>query len=96
MNDLAQQFNARGAGALPGHLGLVFTQVSPQEVRAELARSGVRCVEGVIRQIPCSDWRATMRSRSRRPPGDWPNMWRPSRIWASLRSQRKVSMRRYW
>lgn len=37
MQDLAQQFNQRGAGALPGHLGLVFTQVSPQEVRAELA-----------------------------------------------------------
>jgi 1,4-dihydroxy-2-naphthoyl-CoA hydrolase len=37
MTDLAQEFNQRGAGKLPGHLGLVFTQVSPQEVRAELA-----------------------------------------------------------
>ncbi len=37
MNTLADQFNARGAGALPGHLGLVITQVSPTEVRSELA-----------------------------------------------------------
>ena len=37
MTDLTQQFNQRGVGKLPGHLGLVFTQVSPQEVRAELA-----------------------------------------------------------
>ncbi|PZO19959.1 MAG: thioesterase [Burkholderiales bacterium] len=37
MNPLAEQFNQRGAGALPGHLGLVITHVSPQEVRSELA-----------------------------------------------------------
>ena len=37
MSDLAQEFNARGAGALPGHRGLVFTHVSATEVRAELA-----------------------------------------------------------
>ncbi len=37
MNTLADQFNARGAGALPGHLGLVITQVGPTEVRSELA-----------------------------------------------------------
>ena len=37
MTDLTEQFNQRGVGKLPGHLGLVFTQVSPQEVRAELA-----------------------------------------------------------
>lgn len=37
MNTLAEQFNARGAGALPGHLGLVITHVSPTEVRSELA-----------------------------------------------------------
>ena len=36
MNTLADQFNARGAGALPGHLGLVITHVSPAEVRSEL------------------------------------------------------------
>ena len=29
MNTLAEQFNARGADALPGHLGLVITHVSP-------------------------------------------------------------------
>ena len=37
MNTLADQFNARGANALPGHLGLVITQVGPTEVRSELA-----------------------------------------------------------
>ncbi|MDP3165269.1 MAG: PaaI family thioesterase, partial [Hydrogenophaga sp.] len=37
MNPLAEEFNQRGAGALPGHLGLVITHVSPQEVRSELA-----------------------------------------------------------
>ena len=37
MTDLTSQFNARGEGALPGHLGLVFTLVSAAEVRAELA-----------------------------------------------------------
>ena len=37
MNTLAEQFNASGAGALPGHLGLVITHVSPTEVRSELA-----------------------------------------------------------
>ncbi|AOF87006.1 hypothetical protein BSY239_4089 [Hydrogenophaga sp. RAC07] len=36
MNTLADQFNARGADALPGHLGLVITHVSPTEVRSEL------------------------------------------------------------
>jgi 1,4-dihydroxy-2-naphthoyl-CoA hydrolase len=35
MNDPAS-FNARGAGKLPGLLGLVFTQVEPTEVRAHL------------------------------------------------------------
>ena len=38
MTDLTSQFNARGEGALPGHLGLVFTLVSAAEVRAALAR----------------------------------------------------------
>ncbi|WP_088280409.1 PaaI family thioesterase [Ideonella sp. A 288] len=33
----ADHFNARGATALPGHLGLVVTHVAPAEVRAELA-----------------------------------------------------------
>lgn len=37
MNTLADTFNARGADALPGHLGLVITHVSPTEVRSELA-----------------------------------------------------------
>ncbi|MFN7122945.1 MAG: PaaI family thioesterase [Hydrogenophaga sp.] len=37
MNTLADQFNARGADALPGHLGLVITHVSPTEVQSELA-----------------------------------------------------------
>ncbi len=37
MNTLADTFNARGEGALPGHLGLVITHVSPTEVRSELA-----------------------------------------------------------
>ncbi|QHE78044.1 PaaI family thioesterase [Hydrogenophaga sp. PBL-H3] len=37
MTTSAAEFNQRGAGALPGHLGLVFTHVSSQEVRAELA-----------------------------------------------------------
>jgi len=32
----AEQFNQRGATALPGHLGMVVTQVSKDEVRAEL------------------------------------------------------------
>jgi 1,4-dihydroxy-2-naphthoyl-CoA hydrolase len=36
MSTLAEQFNQRGAGALPGHLGLIVTHVSPDEVRAEL------------------------------------------------------------
>lgn len=37
MTDRTPEFNARGAGALPGHLGLVFTHVSAGEVRGELA-----------------------------------------------------------
>ncbi|HEX5738116.1 MAG TPA: PaaI family thioesterase [Hydrogenophaga sp.] len=32
----AEQFNQRGATALPGHLGMVVTHVSKDEVRAEL------------------------------------------------------------
>jgi len=36
MDNLAEQFNQRGATALPGHLGMVVTQVSKDEVRAEL------------------------------------------------------------
>jgi 1,4-dihydroxy-2-naphthoyl-CoA hydrolase len=36
MTTLADQFNARGTGALPGHLGLVINHVSPTEVRSEL------------------------------------------------------------
>jgi len=32
----AERFNERGQDHLPGYLGIVFTQVSPQEVRAEL------------------------------------------------------------
>lgn len=37
MKTLADDFNARGAGALPGHLGLVIIHVSTTEVRSELA-----------------------------------------------------------
>lgn len=36
MDNLAKQFNQRGATALPGHLGMVVTHVSKNEVRAEL------------------------------------------------------------
>jgi uncharacterized protein (TIGR00369 family) len=32
----AEQFNARSAGCLPGHLGLVITAVTESQVRAEL------------------------------------------------------------
>jgi uncharacterized protein (TIGR00369 family) len=32
-----EQFNQRGAGNLPGHLGIVITHVSASEVRSELA-----------------------------------------------------------
>jgi 1,4-dihydroxy-2-naphthoyl-CoA hydrolase len=32
----AEQFNQRGAGKLPGHLGLVVTRADKSEVRAEL------------------------------------------------------------
>jgi 1,4-dihydroxy-2-naphthoyl-CoA hydrolase len=32
-----EQFNAIGAGRFPGHLGIVITDVSGREVRAELA-----------------------------------------------------------
>lgn len=35
MNE-ADRFNERGRGHLPGYLGIVFTQVTQQEVRAEL------------------------------------------------------------
>lgn len=31
-----EQFNQRGAAHLPGHLGIVITDVSPQELRAEM------------------------------------------------------------
>jgi uncharacterized protein (TIGR00369 family) len=34
--ETAEQFNQRGATALPGHLGMVVTHVSKEEVRAEL------------------------------------------------------------
>ena len=37
MTSQADHFNQLGAGALPGHLGLVITHISPQEVRSELA-----------------------------------------------------------
>jgi 1,4-dihydroxy-2-naphthoyl-CoA hydrolase len=33
----ADELNARGQGHLPGLVGIVFTQATPQEVRAELA-----------------------------------------------------------
>jgi uncharacterized protein (TIGR00369 family) len=36
MNTL-ERFNARGAGKLPGYLGIVFTHVDASEVRGELA-----------------------------------------------------------
>lgn len=36
MSDL-ETVNRRGAGFLPGHLGIVFTQVDHQQVRAEIA-----------------------------------------------------------
>lgn len=32
----ADQFNQRGVDKLPGHLGIVITQVTPQEVQAEM------------------------------------------------------------
>ena len=32
----AEQFNQRGAGKLPGHLGIVITQATPQQMRGEL------------------------------------------------------------
>ena len=32
----AEQFNERSAGCLPGHLGIVITEVTDTEVRAEL------------------------------------------------------------
>lgn len=35
--DALEKWNARGAGRLPGHLGIVFTRVSPAEVIGELA-----------------------------------------------------------
>jgi 1,4-dihydroxy-2-naphthoyl-CoA hydrolase len=31
----AEQFNQRGAGKLPGHLGIVITQATPQQMRGE-------------------------------------------------------------
>lgn len=31
-----ENFNARGAGKLPGHLGIVVTHIGPSELRAEL------------------------------------------------------------
>ena len=37
MTITADQFNERGAQALPGHLGVVITHVERSEVRAELA-----------------------------------------------------------
>ena len=60
--------------------------------------SGHRPARGSARPRPAPSprgtrARATMRSRSSRPVGDWPKTCRPSRICASLRSQRKVSMR---
>ena len=33
----AEQFNQRGADNLPGHLGIVITQITAQEVHAEMA-----------------------------------------------------------
>jgi len=33
----AKEFNDFGSGFLPGHLGVVVTQVSAQEIRSELA-----------------------------------------------------------
>ena len=36
MTVTAEQFNARSVGKLPGHLGIVVTQVEPGRVRAEL------------------------------------------------------------
>jgi 1,4-dihydroxy-2-naphthoyl-CoA hydrolase len=35
-----EQFNQRGVGHLPGHLGIVITHVGPGELRAELAVRG--------------------------------------------------------
>lgn len=37
MTSQANHFNQLGASTLPGHLGLVITHVSPEEVRSELA-----------------------------------------------------------
>ncbi len=34
-----EDFNQRGAGHLPGHLGIVITRISEREVRSELAVS---------------------------------------------------------
>lgn len=37
MKPTVEQFNARGVGRLPGHLGIVFTGADPALVEAELA-----------------------------------------------------------
>jgi len=34
---LAEQFNRKGQGNLPGHLGIVISAATPAEIRAELA-----------------------------------------------------------
>jgi uncharacterized protein (TIGR00369 family) len=44
-----EQFNQRGASNLPGHLGLVFTQVTKDEVRAHLpVRTEVMAPNGFL------------------------------------------------
>jgi uncharacterized protein (TIGR00369 family) len=35
--DTAERFNKRGAGTLPGHLGIVVTHAGEREIRAEMA-----------------------------------------------------------
>lgn len=36
----AEQFNQRGAGKLPGHLGVVITLATPEQMRGEFQVQG--------------------------------------------------------
>jgi 1,4-dihydroxy-2-naphthoyl-CoA hydrolase len=40
MSTLVEQFNQRGATALPGHIGMAITHMQPDEVRAQLPVTG--------------------------------------------------------
>lgn len=49
MDAPAQAFAARGAGGLPGHLGLVFTRITSGEVHGEMAvRAEVMAPNGYL------------------------------------------------